>query len=229
VHFYDRDDVLAATLEAFLIPGLARGEAAMVVATRPHRRAFDALLARHGFDRQTLERRGLLTVVDAHETLASLQAGGRLTYAAFSANVAPAVRRLTDLRRPLRLFGEMVVLLQEAGETATTLELERWWTAMMLTQPLTVRCSFPQRTFAADAALGPLLQICGEHDHFMPLESVATGGQGGAFDILPPAVRDVVHNAGHDFGQPVVAAEGTPLDSHLTLANGASVCHIEDD
>ncbi|MGA9859212.1 MAG: MEDS domain-containing protein, partial [Solirubrobacteraceae bacterium] len=115
VVFYEHDAGLAATVGGYLADALRDGAVAIVVATGAHRRAFEAELAAAGIDTADACQDGALILLDAAELLAQLMPAGRVQRAAFRRVIGGVVRKGTESGRPVRVYGEMVALLWEAG------------------------------------------------------------------------------------------------------------------
>src|SRR3954464_14837195 len=75
VHFYERDQELADNVARFIGEGLLSGEAAIIVATAPHRDLFVRRLAAMEIDVEAARVSGSLTLLDAEGTLARFMDG----------------------------------------------------------------------------------------------------------------------------------------------------------
>lgn len=157
VAFYDHDAELVAHLADFVAEGLRAGEGVVVVATEVHRAALDQVLAQRGV---AVDPERYL-VVDAHETLACLRDGADLDPGRFAALAGELLDRGAAGGRPVRLFGEVVALLWEAGDVAGALALEELWNALGRERPVTVFCAYPT-TVLADG-LPSLAGVCSAH------------------------------------------------------------------
>ena len=83
VHFYEEDDDLAATVARFVEEGLRLGQPAIVVASREHLALYLDRLGALDVDVEGARAAGMLTVLDATETLAKLMVGERPDAAVF--------------------------------------------------------------------------------------------------------------------------------------------------
>src|SRR5687768_9260213 len=75
VQFYDSDDFLALTVADFLEEGLKGGQPLVVIATESHRHSFASRLKLKGHDIDRASGTGLLTLLDARETLETFMVG----------------------------------------------------------------------------------------------------------------------------------------------------------
>jgi anti-sigma regulatory factor (Ser/Thr protein kinase) len=142
VRLYADEAELVDAVDAFARAGIDAGEAVLVVATPAHRRAFEAALP-HG-----------ATVIDAEETLRRFFVGGRLDRAAFDRVVGGLIRRAPG---PIRVFGEMVAVLWDAGHVTAALELEELWSELARARPFSLLCAYPAAS--VDGALGELCHL----------------------------------------------------------------------
>src|SRR5436305_335868 len=69
VQFYEEDDFLTRSIAAFTAAGLNQGEAAIIIATEPHRDAICEALCREGINVEKAQALGNLVLLDAAKTL----------------------------------------------------------------------------------------------------------------------------------------------------------------
>jgi hypothetical protein len=124
VQFYRQDAGLFDAVGTYLADGIRDGDVSVVVATEPHLRGFESALVTAGTDPVAARADGLLVSVDADATLARVVRSGRLDRAAFTSTMETVMHRAVDSRRPVRMFGEMVSLLWNAGDVIGAIELE---------------------------------------------------------------------------------------------------------
>jgi anti-sigma regulatory factor (Ser/Thr protein kinase) len=135
----------------------------VVVATAPHRLAFEARLARAGLDAGRERRAGRLLTMDASGLLGSFLAGGRLHHDRFEAAAAALIGRAAAGGRPVRVYAEMVALLWEAGDVALAIELEEAWNDLGAGRPFRLLCGYPASVLAEGGAAGPVRDVCRLH------------------------------------------------------------------
>ncbi len=124
VDFYDHEHELVDIIARFVAEGLALGERSIIVATGPHRAGLDAALAGLGHDPAEQRAAGNLLTFDAAATLDTILVSDGPD-PAFDGNRVSAILTgaLAD-GRPVRVFGEMVALLWDAGQVLAAIELE---------------------------------------------------------------------------------------------------------
>jgi len=163
VHFYGADDELADSVGRYLADGLRSGEGVVVVATAPHRLAFEARLAREGLDAARERRDGRLFTVDASGLLGRFLAGPRLDHGRFEAAALALIGRAAAGGRPVRVYAEMVALLWDAGDVALAIELEDLWTKLGTRLPFGLLCGYPDSVLAEPGTAAAVGDVCQLH------------------------------------------------------------------
>ena len=185
VQFYQHDDELAATVSEFLIDGLRSGGAAVVVATTVHLFAFEVALLHRGVDVVAARTDGSLVTVAADEALSRFLIDGWPNFDVFAAELGGMIRKLTETGRRVKVFGEMVALLWNAGHVAAAIELEKFWNDFGRTVPFSLLCAYPATSVTGDGTEDAFLQVCHCHSDVI----------GAGEDHWDPTNRFVVHRA----------------------------------
>jgi hypothetical protein len=162
VQFYAGDQELAASIAGYLAGGIVARDMVVVVATRPHRLAFEAELIAAGANIGAAEASGRLLMLDAAETLRGFLDGG-LDRDRFEAALGGLVRRVASPGRPVRIYAEMVALLWDAGHVTLALELEDLWNDLRSRFPFSLLCGYPARLLADDATTADMEAVCRLH------------------------------------------------------------------
>ncbi|MEA2452645.1 MAG: hypothetical protein QOG04_1355 [Actinomycetota bacterium] len=168
VQFYESDDFLAESVRDFVLAGLEAGEAAVIVATKPHRMAIDELLQASDLDVQTLRNEGRYVLMDAAETLSRFMVDGEPEPAFFSAAVGSVVARAAEAGNGIRIFGEMVAVLWAEGNVPAALKLEGLWNELVVTHPFSLLCAYPLAGFGDSTSFK---EVCRLHERVIPAES----------------------------------------------------------
>jgi hypothetical protein len=174
VQVYAELDELAESVAAYLATGFAAGEPAVVIATADHQATFVRFLAGAGWDAEVLGEAGLLLMLDAEETLASLLEDDKLSAANFERVVGGVIDRTAERwpERRIRAFGEMVDLLTARGETDTAAELEALWNQLAKTRRFSLLCGYCLDVF--DRASQQMLPaVCSAHTHVRAVYDLA--------------------------------------------------------
>ena len=163
VVFYGGDGELATSVSGYLGEGLRAGDAALVLATAAHRRAFASGLAAEGVDLAAAHAGGLLVTLDAATMLHRFLHDGRLDPARFDAMTRELLARLAPAGRPVRIYAEMVAVLCDAGQASLAIELEELWNALAVRLPFALLCGYPDRLLSDAAITGDVQQVRGMH------------------------------------------------------------------
>jgi hypothetical protein len=172
IQLYTDDTFLTQAASHFVASGLLGGEAAMIVATLDHQRAFaDALdgLA----DVPGAVAREQLIFVDAQACLTQFMRDGRPDREALRAAVAPPLDRAAAAGGGrVRLFGEMVNLLWPQS-LAAALELEVIWGEILIERSLAMLCAYRIDNFDRHVQRAVLPRLSVGHSHLVPVEDYA--------------------------------------------------------
>jgi PAS domain S-box-containing protein len=140
VKFYQRDEVLYRMLADYLTAGQAAGEPAAFFASETHRRGLIEHLRRNGVEVDQLMSSGQFVLLDAHETLAGFMEGGTPNGPRFHSHVGGLLDELRPHSRAgrVRVYGEMVDILWQQGNSEGTLALEDLWVELGRTRSLSM-------------------------------------------------------------------------------------------
>jgi len=202
VGIYDRDDELISTVAAFLADALRQGGTAVVIATPAHRAALDAELISEGLTMEEVHGSGRYWSFDARNTLEAFMRHDRPDHDAFSSAVGSIVETAAARGTPVRVFGEMVDLLWEAGNVEGALELEAMWNDLAEHHSFALFCGYAMSSLEAAGDLAAAKQMCERHSNVLSLPSnsadapiAASDARRDAFDRVfvgaPAALREV--------------------------------------
>jgi MEDS: MEthanogen/methylotroph, DcmR Sensory domain len=165
VELYADDESLVESVRTFMSIGLNQDEAAIIVADRAHRDAFEEAL-RASVDIDAARAKDLYTSLDAAETLALFMEDGMPVATRFQRVVGDLIRRASADGRKVRVFGEMVAILWEQGNVAAALSLEDIWNDFAATHPFQLFCAYPATSFG-EKNQSPLTAVCERHSHVL--------------------------------------------------------------
>lgn len=148
VDFYGQDAQIVRRVADFLAPGLGSGEAAVVIATEPHRVALEAELAARGLDVARARGRGQLAVLDAATVLSRFLIDGEPDRARFEQVVRETLLQARDGGRTVRVYGEMVAVLWIAGRPRSAIALEKMWNELAKKLSFSLLCGYPISAFS---------------------------------------------------------------------------------
>lgn len=171
VEFYETEKFLADTVTDFVGPGLHDGGAAIVVATPAHRFAFEQALRRSGIDvERAIDAERYLTF-DAAGLIERFMVDGVPDAQIFEDIVGAVLKRAGAGSRRVRVYGEMVALLWEAGDTEAAIALEGFWNDLAGKHEFALLCAYPMSAFKDAASAAAFQRVCGTHTTVIPSES----------------------------------------------------------
>jgi anti-sigma regulatory factor (Ser/Thr protein kinase) len=163
VQFYGSDDELIDSAGDYLADGIRDGEVAVVVATAAHRAAFEAALTAKGVDFAAALSSGSYVVLDAEATMRRFLVSDWPDRGDFAATVGSLIRKASDTGRPVRVYGEMVALLWDAGHVNAAIELETLWNELASELAFSLFCAYSTRSVAGDVNLDAFAEVCRLH------------------------------------------------------------------
>lgn len=171
VQFYKLDErALYANVASYIAEGFAADEAALVVATAEHSDAFFQALEDAGVDCAAAVRESRLVFLDAKHVLARIMVDGYPNAAYFASVVGDAVREMPVRAATggVRVFGEMVGVLWEAGEYPAAIRLEQLWDKLREDLPCRLFCGYPIDLLDTRFEVGLLDAVLSAHTHMLP-------------------------------------------------------------
>lgn len=189
VQLYGDDRDLAAGVGSYLGEGLVAEDSTVVVATLPHRVAFEAELSGAGIDVTAAISAGRLQMLDAADALRGFWTGERLDRDRVDAAIGALIDSAAATGQPIRIYAEMVALLWDAGHVGAAIELESLWNDLTLRRPFSLRCAYPARLVTGEASVASVEDVYRLHTevidpHQGPSAGIAVPGHGAR------AVRD---------------------------------------
>lgn len=175
VQLYTDDGFLIDELSRFIGGALAVGDAAVVIATEPHRRELEKRLAAQGLDTTKANRQGRYIALDAAQTLPRFTENGTVDETRFKAIIGGLLtqaRSAVDGKEcRIAVFGELVALLWAEGKPQEAVRVERFWNDLAKTHSFSLLCAYPVSGFGGEGHIEPFLKICAEHTGVVPSES----------------------------------------------------------
>ena len=187
VQLYHEEDDLTEALVRFTASGIEAGEAVVVLGTSARWGALTERLRAGGVDTHAAVLRGQLRLFGARVVLSSCMSHGVPDRLAFNESIG-GILGLMRLRFPaVRVFGELTDLLWTEGKREAAAAIERFWNALLETQPVSLLCACPLDSFDGRAYDGALQSVCALHTRLIP------AGDGVAFnEAVSGAIREVL-------------------------------------
>lgn len=173
VTFYDLDREVVDDVATFVAGGIDQQGRALVVATSRHRPAIETALVARGLDPHAAKLAGRLVILDARKTLRSFMTRNGPDRDLFLAHVGRRVLNAGSDGAPVRVFGEMVGLLWEAGNVRAAIELEAMWSGLVDRLGFDLLCAYPASLVDA-SGLAAVHGVCGQHSVVHAPASYAT-------------------------------------------------------
>ena len=163
VLFYEDDARLVRTVARYLFDGLSAHDNVVVVATAPHVEAFEATLDRAGIAVVDARSTGQLVMIDAAEAMSRFMVDGWPDAHAFDAEMGQLVRRAGGSDLSVRVYGEMVALLWDAGHVGAAIELEAQWNELGREVAFSLLCAYPAQSVTSGDQDDSFRHLCHSH------------------------------------------------------------------
>jgi hypothetical protein len=163
VLFYRDEQELTERVSEYLLSAVQDGGVAIVVATPDHHRSFERHLVDTGVDVAAARARGSYLAPDASETMRSFMVADWPDPGGFWQAISPLLRQAAEAGQPVRVFGEMVSLLWDAGLIDAAMEVEAMWNELGGQYPFSLLCAYPAQPVSCAHHLDALAQVCGVH------------------------------------------------------------------
>ena len=97
--------------------------------------------------------------------------------ASFEAEVGQVIRAAGAAGHPVRVYGEMVALLWDAGQLNAALELEGLWNDLARDIPFGLYCGYPESPVSGADQRAALAEVCRLHGAVVGSRPPAVAGQ----------------------------------------------------
>jgi len=172
VQFYESDTFLVHSIADYVSSGLKAGETCIVAATDKHLKMLESFLSQDE-SLDGLRNGELLIKVDAHKALARIMSGNMPNEDRFLDLVEPYLIKASKRGGGIRIFGELVQVLAEQGNSEASLLLEALWNGLRTDYEFALYCAYSTKQFA-NVPQRNRVQICDEHAVVIPDESYTT-------------------------------------------------------
>jgi DNA-binding NarL/FixJ family response regulator len=167
VHFYSKEESLQNRLAHFVGSALKAGNAAIVVATEPHRKELLLRLAALGLDVHSAQEQGAYISVDAPEALSTFIVDGMADSVRFQELfgnlIATAVQATRKEQARVAVYGECVHLLWAQGNAEAAIQMEKLGNQLVKTYGIDILCGYSLTSFHGQPGTEMFQRICAEH------------------------------------------------------------------
>jgi hypothetical protein len=161
VQFYGHDEArLVRNVSGYLSASLARGGAALIIASPPRRHAI--LAALHA-PRLEMHADARIVALDDRETLGRFMQNGWPDASGFDQSVGACARELYGSYGPFRAYGEMVGRLWTERAFAAAIAVEGLWNELQRSLEFGLFCGYPIDVLHEDFQLGTIGGILATH------------------------------------------------------------------
>ncbi len=204
------DSALVRNVGRFLADGLARGDAAIVIANAPRRAAFAAAVRTNGIELEGTEAHARFVALDAAATLARFVIDGQPDESLFRAVIGGALGPLRSGGRHVRAYGEMVGIFWDAGRYAAAARLEELWNRLLTDGGVELFCAYSIDVLGERFRGDEVDALLRTHRCVVPADETL-------HDAVAQAVRDVLGRELETFDE-LIAASGRPAWGALPRA-----------
>lgn len=170
VHFYSHSAVMEAHVASYLKAGIRAGETVIVLATRERREGFAKHL-RLAFPEVEgqIDTLPNYTALDADEVLSTFLVQAWPEQAEFFETMDRIFMKPVRTGKPIRVYGEMVVRLWQAGSPEAAFNLEEFWNLLTRRYSFSLLCAYPLNLFEDDNQR--FLDTCARHNQLSVVSS----------------------------------------------------------
>ena len=167
VLLYSHDTVLLDSLTRFIATALKAGNAAIVLATQPHRDSLLQRLKAGGVDTDGALQQGTYISLDAADTLSTIMVNdmpdpGRF-FRGIGGFIASGAKAAKSENPRVAVFGEAVALLQAEGKADAAIRFEQLGNDLAKTHHVDILCAYPLSSFHGQEDELVLQSIYAEH------------------------------------------------------------------
>lgn len=166
VQFYSSDSVLLESFACFIATALTDGNAAIVLAKRPHRESLAQRLQAEGFDVESARQQGTYISLDATEMLLRIMTTGVPDVARFSEGLRRLIESATKATKKehprIAICGEFVDLLCALGNMKAAIRLEKAGNELVENHSVDILCAYRLSSFESEDNHA-FKCVCAEH------------------------------------------------------------------
>ena len=217
VQVYATGQPLVQSVGRYLAAGLRCGASQLLVATRDHSDAFCREIMALGVDSAAAMNEGRLRVLDAAETLSRLMSHGQPDRSRFRQAITEELSRLPPAPSGavVRVYGEMVGLLWNAGNYSAAIQLEELWSELLPSLRFSLYCSYPIDIFGEHFHMAGVHALLCDHTHLLP-----SGDEQKLNRAIDLAMEAILGSKRHEV-RAAMAARDRPSGCHVPEAETA--------
>jgi len=172
VQFYQSDAFLIHSMADYVTNGLKAGETCIVAATEKHHQMLESFLSQDG-SLDAFRSSGRFITVYSHQGLAEIMSGDMPDERKFRDNIEPIMIKASKRGGGIRIYGELVQILADEGNSDASLQLEALWNRLRIDYVFALYCAYSTNGFAGIPQKNRV-HLCDEHAVVIPDESYTT-------------------------------------------------------
>jgi hypothetical protein len=165
---YRDEDFLTEAVSHYVGAGLVQGEGVVIIATKRHWDAVARRIERAGVNVREAGWRGQLRLLDANEALGHFTVNGFPDWKEFQDVVGSVINQCRWRYTKVRVFGEFVDILWQAGNRAAAMRVEEFWNHLVNVQGLSLFCGYCMDNLSPESYGQAMESICEQHSHLIP-------------------------------------------------------------
>lgn len=163
--FYPSAEARIKSLCNFIVPGIIKDEAVVVIATFENLLMLRNTLILYAIDIDEVVKSGQLVLLNAQKTLEQFIRQDHIDYMLFFNLMCNLLDDLKEKFHGIRAYGEMVDVLYQTKSLELTLELEQLWADISLQYNFSLLCGYTAESFRGNH--GHIKKICTTHTHLI--------------------------------------------------------------
>jgi hypothetical protein len=133
---YEHETFLVESVARFIGAALGAGDAAVVIATKPHLRELEHRLGVRGLDLDIVRIEGRYVPLDVDDTLTKVMRNDRPDAKLFDELIGTVITGAADGQRiPVHAFGEMAPVLWSRGKQQAAIQMDQLWSELAAAVP----------------------------------------------------------------------------------------------
>lgn len=171
LQFYESDEILLNSLEAYVMSAFALEETIVIIATDLHLQELHKRLKQH-YNLAKQISRGKYTPLNAEMILSEIMTGEVVDTDKFNALIDKLLDKVNKIdNNKIRIFGELVALLWGQGNRKAVVALEKLWHQLCTSGKFSLFCAYPKTGFRQDA-IESIHHICSLHNKLLHETSI---------------------------------------------------------
>lgn len=168
VQFYESSEFLISIIKNYF----SQSEKGVIIARPEVRKEIEKGLRINGMSLREARMLGSYQFLDAQELLSKIMMKGLPHPQLFAKTMGVLMQNLTKNGQHVHVFGEMVSVLCEEGNTAGAMLLEELWNELQQQHHFSLLCAYPLHHFDEKSPTNRFSYICKCHTHVLPPESL---------------------------------------------------------